>query len=133
MPRKRSYTYLEALEQRLFVRRFRLDPRTQLALACAVPNGGRRNPLEAARLKAEGVSRGVPDWLCFERGKDGSIGLALEFKSPTGRGRVSTEQREWLDHLARIGWRVAVVTSAQDAWRTTLRHLGIPLQPSDVL
>lgn len=131
-PRRRTYSYLEATEQRLFVKRFRMDPRTRTLLACAVPNGGRRNVVEATRLKAEGVTRGVPDWLCFAKGKDGAIGLAIEFKSPTGRGRLSAEQREWMQGLDSLGWRVVVALSAADAWRATLRHLGVPLTPNDL-
>lgn len=131
-PARRAYRYLEADEQRLFVKRFRLDPRTRQHLACAVPNGGRRNVIEATRLKAEGVTRGVPDWLCFAKGRDGAIGLAIEFKSPTGRGRLSVEQRQWIEGLGSLGWRVVVATSAADAWRSTLRHLGVPLTPGDL-
>lgn len=124
--RRRSYVYLEALEQRLFIRRLRTDPRTRDVLGCAVPNGGRRSQLEAIRLKAEGVTRGVPDWLCFERGAtDTAVGLAIEFKSPTGRGRITPEQRVWHLRLTDRGWRVAVVTSAQEAWNILCHHLGI--------
>lgn len=129
--KRRPYTYLEALEQRLFIKRFRLDPRTRGCLACAVPNGGRRDKVTAVKLKAEGVERGVPDWLLFEHGKDGAVGLALEFKSPTGRGKSTPEQKAWQKRLEALGWRVRIVLSAQEAWVTTLRHLGIGLDALD--
>jgi hypothetical protein len=111
--------HLESVEQRLFIQWVRLQYSD--LLACAVPNGGRRNPREAAILKREGVTRGVPDWLCFERSGTGKstaapyVGLALEFKSPTGKGRVSPEQQRWISGLRVKGWRVEVVTSAQQA------------------
>jgi len=41
----------------------------ELALLFAVPNGGARNKVTAARLKAEGVKRGVLDiWFPVARG-----------------------------------------------------------------
>jgi hypothetical protein len=118
--------YLEAIEQRLFIRRYRLDARTRDVPACAVPNGGKRSAREAALLKAEGVEAGVPDWLCFAPGTDGrSIGLALEFKSPTGKGRLSDNQKRWAELLRKVGWRVEIVTTAKDAWSVVTSHLGI--------
>jgi len=114
----------EAVEQRLFVQRLRLDARTRDLPACAVPNGGRRGRLEAALLKGEGVSAGVPDWLCFQP-SDTAHGLALEFKTPHGTGRVSPAQKEWHEKLRRAGWRVEVVTSAEAAWQVLCDHLGV--------
>ncbi len=66
------------------------------------PNGGSRNVLEALQLKKMGVSRGTPDLLFFfPNGKFG--GLAIEMKSING-GKLSEEQKEWLDYLNSIGW-----------------------------
>jgi hypothetical protein len=118
--------YLEAIEQRLFIRRYRLDARTRDVPACAVPNGGKRSAREAALMKAEGVEAGVPDWLCFAPGVGGGcIGLAIEFKSPTGKGRVSENQKRWHELLRNVGWRVEIVTTADEAWRVVTNHLGI--------
>jgi hypothetical protein len=114
---------LESQEQRLFVARWRTDPRTKDLPACAVPNGGRRSAREAVILKQEGVEPGVPDWLCFTPSSQ-AIGLALEFKSPTGKGRVSPTQKLWHERLRRAGWRVEIVHSAVDAWRVIETHLG---------
>lgn len=130
-PRRRP-RHLESHEQRLFVQRFRLDPRTRDLPACAVPNGGLRSPREAAIMKAEGVEPGVPDWLLFAPQRIlpnavsilGAYGLALEFKSPTGKGRVTDHQKRWHALLRNSGWRVEIVTSAADAWRIVLDHLG---------
>lgn len=53
---------------------------------CSIPNGGKRNKREAARLKAEGVIAGAPDLLVIVRG----VPMGLELK--TDRGAQSDEQ-----------------------------------------
>ena len=122
-PVRKKPRYLEALEQRLFVKRLRLDPRTKDLPWCSVPNGGKRSPREAALLKAEGVQAGVPDWLLFS-GAGVCRGLAIEFKSPTGKGRVSEAQDNWHEMLRENGWMVEVCTSAEQAWNLTMEYLG---------
>lgn len=120
----------EAIEQRLFIRRWRLDPRTTNLPACAIPNGGLRGKREAALMKAEGVDRGVPDWMLFEPSPAGHVGLALEFKAP-GTGRVSADQRRWHEALRARGWRVEVVTSAHAAWQVAVvEYLTLDPSPS---
>jgi hypothetical protein len=117
--------HLESEEQRAFVRRWRIDPRTAWLPACAVPNGGRRSAREAVILKQEGVEPGVPDWLLFAPSPSGRYaGLALEFKSPTGKGRVTPAQLLWHERLRECHWRVEIVTSATDAWAVVCHHLG---------
>jgi hypothetical protein len=119
---------LESEQQRLFVARFRLDPRTRDWPACAIPNGGRRGKVEASILKAEGVSAGAPDWMCFRNARerqDGTRwnGVALEFKTATGR--TSPEQRAWHTALEAEGWRVVVVRSADEAWAVLCDTYGL--------
>lgn len=66
----------------------------------AIPNGGYRDPVTAARMKAEGVKAGVPDvFLPVARYDftDGSLechGLYIEMKKPKG-GRLSADQIEF--------------------------------------
>ena len=129
---RRRVRHPESAEQRLFVARFRMDPRTRHWPACAVPNGGRRNARDAAVLKAEGVSRGVPDWLCFLPGLQlvggrptVAVGLALEFKRPDKRVRASPEQLAWHSHLREAGWRVEIVRSAEEAWAVLAATYGL--------
>ena len=123
---RRKPRHLEAIEQRMFVQRFRIHPRTRDLPACAIPNGGRRGPREAALLKAEGVTAGAPDWVLFVP-SSGWSGLALEFKSPTGKGRVTNTQADFHDALRRQGWMVAVVTTAVGAWDILAAYLGYPI------
>jgi hypothetical protein len=123
VPRKKPQ-HLEAIEQRLFVQRWRLDPRTRDLPACAIPNGGRRGAREAALMKAEGVVAGAPDWVLLV-GRGGQTGLALEFKSPTGTGRVSEAQEIFHTRLADHGWRVEIIQSAAAAWQVVTEYLGL--------
>jgi hypothetical protein len=62
-----------------------------------VPLGGARDPKEAARLKAIGTKRGVPDFL-IERG-----------------GTVSLQQKAWIEALSAIGWIAFVARGAREA------------------
>ena len=104
----------EHSEQVLVVRRLK-GARPEL-LFCAVPNGGRRSRHEGAKLRAEGMSRGVPDILIFTPppGREGKVGTALEMKRQKG-GRLSAEQKEWLCALEEAGWHTIVGKGAKDA------------------
>ena len=94
----------------------------ELALLHAIPNGGQRNKIVAARLKAEGVRAGVPDlFLPVARGTH--HGLYLEMKTPTGT--VSPPQKRWLAALEQQGYRVAVCRSWHDAASIICSYLGI--------
>jgi len=74
----------------------------------AIPNGEQRAKSTGARLKAEGVSAGVPDLLVPEHW------LWIEMKRSKG-GVVSAVQKEWHDHLKEIGHTVLVCHGAADA------------------
>lgn len=76
-----------------------------------IPLGGLRDKKEAARLRAIGTKRGVPDFLIFDAG---ARGVAVEMKREKG-GRVSEDQRRWLDLLSRLGWITFVARGARDA------------------
>lgn len=91
-----------------------------LALLFAVPNGGARSAVTGARLKAEGVRRGVPDvWLPVARG--GYHGLVMEIKA--GKGRTTNEQRAWLAALTAEGWLALVCMGSDEAMEAILRYL----------
>lgn len=76
-----------------------------LALLYAIPNGGHRHKAVAARMKAEGVKRGVPD-ICLPVARGVHHGLYIELK--TGKGTASPQQRDWLQRLQAQGYRVAI-------------------------
>lgn len=74
----------------------------------AIPNGGARNVVTAARMKAEGVAAGVPDlyipawktWIEFKKVKGGSVG---------------PKQKEWIEYLESIGDTVIIARGAEHA------------------
>jgi hypothetical protein len=95
----------------------------------AVPNGGKRSPKTAARLKAEGVRRGVPDVL-LDVPRAGYHGLRIELKRP-GRYSVTPEQREWLAGYVERGYRAEVCVgwiAARDLIVEYLESVDIPIE-----
>lgn len=89
----------------------------------AVPNGGDRNPHVGAKMKAEGVKRGVPD-ICWPVPIGIFAGLYVELKIPKRvtekDGGLSEHQIKWLDRLrsnhhatvVAYGWVAAVAAIA---------------------
>ena len=74
-------------------------------LLFAIPNGGLRNRVVAAKLKAEGVRPGVPDMmLAMPRGK--YCGLFVEHKIKPNK--PSEEQLAFIEHLFMQGYQVVV-------------------------
>jgi rhodanese-related sulfurtransferase len=72
----------------------------------AVPNGGSRNKIEAAKLKKMGVSAGVPD-LCIPVPNKYHHGLYIEMKRRDG-GITTEEQQKWIDLLTDNGYCAVV-------------------------
>lgn len=80
------------------------------------PNGGKRDAFTGAQMRAMGTKKGWPDLILPVR-SGRCPGLVIEMKSTIGK--VSPEQREWLEHFSDQGWQIEVIRSAQDA-RTAL-------------
>ena len=95
----------EHFEQRAFVMWFKQTYPTIRIFAS--PNGGARNINVARQLKCEGVSKGVPDLFIP------AWGLWIEMKRIKG-GRLSLEQKDWIDYLKEVGYRVIVGFGALD-------------------
>lgn len=91
----------------------------ELELAYHVANEGRRSYWTGYELKRQGMRPGVPD-ICIPvpRGQYGA--LYIEMKRPRG-GRVTNEQRWWIDHLNRAG-NYAVVCHGFDEARDVILH-----------
>lgn len=100
------------------VKAARLIPEARFLFA--IPNGGARHIAVASKLKAEGVLKGVPD-LCLPFPAGGYHGLYIEVKRPGGR--TSAPQRECLDYLDSVGYKTAVVFSAQEGIDCILNYL----------
>jgi len=93
-------------EQRDFVKWFRQSfPATRIF---AIPNGGQRSITTAAKLKAEGVCRGVPD-LCIP-----AWGVWVEMKREKG-GVLSEDQKSWIDYLEGHQYHCLVTRGCEDA------------------
>jgi hypothetical protein len=90
----------------------------ELAMLYAVPNGGHRHKATAARLKAEGVKRGVPD-VCLPVARSGAHGLYIELK--TERGKATPEQLGWIRALRRQGYAAEVCHGWESA-RSMIEH-----------
>lgn len=95
--------------------------RPELRLMFHIPNGGSRNPIEAANLKRQGVKAGVPD-VFLPIARHGCHGLFIEMKRAKG-GVLSQFQREYIEALMREGYRVAVCHGFEEAKRTIEEYL----------
>lgn len=94
----------------------------ELARMFAVPNGGHRHAAVAAKLKAEGVRKGVPD-IMLPVARHGFHGLFIELKTPAENGkragRATKEQLQWLTDLSDQGYLTAVCFG-WDSAKTTI-------------
>jgi len=96
----------EHQEQVLFVQWFRRTyPEVRIF---AIPNGEARSQSAGARLKAEGVSAGVPDLFIP------AWNTWIEMKRSDG-GRISPKQKDWWDYLCSIDHQVFVCEGAEVA------------------
>lgn len=87
----------------------------------AVPNGGHRDVITGARLKSEGVRRGIPD-LMLAVVTEVAPGLYLEMKA--GKNKPSPEQVQVIDYLRRQGYHVCICYSSQEAVTAINGYLG---------
>ena len=87
---------------------FRLQYPTHASALFAVPNGGRRDRVSGAKLKAEGVLPGVSDLILLVA-RRGCYGLLIEMK--TSKGKQSPAQKEWAREMESRGYRYIVCRS----------------------
>jgi hypothetical protein len=94
---------------------------------CHIPNGGMRPSstytdkqgvdhrfsVEAKKMQAQGVKKGVPDVFIF-RPVNGAPGVVVELKRQRG-GVVSSYQQKWLQMLKSFGWITFVAQGADEA------------------
>ena len=90
----------------------------ELGLIFHIPNGGKRNKLEAIKLKKEGVKAGVPD-LFLPVARRGYNGLFIELEY--GRNKATPKQKEWINNLNAQGYK-AVVCNGFDEARLTIEE-----------
>lgn len=112
---KKQSVPLESDEQKMLFRwaEYAVCTYPELGLLYHVANGGSRNAREAHNLKLQGVKAGVPD-ICLPVPRGGYGALYIELKR-VKRGRVSEEQRIWIDALSRAGNRAVVCKGFEEA------------------
>jgi len=92
----------------------------ELSLLHSIPNGGKRNIREAARLKREGAKAGVSDiFLPVARG--GFHGLYIEMKA--GKGSASSNQEWWISEVTKQGYLAKVCFGWIEAKEVIERYL----------
>jgi len=99
---------------------YNLVPYPELSMLYAVPNGGQRHPVVAAKLKAEGVKSGIPD-ICLPVPRRQYHGLYLELKY--GDNQPTPEQKKWLKDLAAQGYYTAVAWGWEQAAEILMNYL----------
>lgn len=89
-----------------------------------VPNGGYREPREAARLKSLGVRAGVSDlFLALPRLTYHGLWIEMkrqqkQFKGPAAtRSAVTPEQLDWIAAMQRQGYAACVCYGAEEAMK----------------
>lgn len=87
----------------------------------AIPNGGARDEITGARLKAEGVRRGVYD-LMLAKPTSKYHGLFIEMK--VGDKQPSDDQRAFGEYLGNAGYKQAVHWSTEAAIAEIENYLG---------
>lgn len=98
--------HIESQLQRACVQWFGLQFPDIRPLFFAVPNGGTRRRIEAAMMKAEGITAGVADIVMLYP-NNAYHGLCIEFK--TEKGRQSDAQKLFQQKVERAGYRYIVI------------------------
>lgn len=110
----------ESKLQQTCVKWFRLQYPQFATLLFAVPNGGSRNPVEAAIMKGEGVTAGVAD-LILLLARQGYNALCIEMKA--GKGRQEPSQKKWQEIVEKNGNRYVICRSFEDFKSLIIEYL----------
>ena len=122
---------LESIEQQKLFTWWRYEGAKRLGfpecVLFAIPNGGRRDAVTGARLKAEGVHPGIPDIFLAVPARH-HYGLFIELKRPKGpgvsKGRPTRAQLEVMQALTARGYCCKVAYGATEARKLIEWYLG---------
>lgn len=89
----------------------------------AIPNGGKRHPATARKMKAEGVKAGVWDIFVPVLGLYSS-GLYIEMKH--GKNKLTDSQKEFGSYVSNQGYSTAICHSWEDAVSAIANYMSIP-------
>lgn len=98
----------------------------ELDMIYAIPNGGLRDKVVAAKLKAEGVKSGIPD-LCLPIARGSYHSLYIEMKD--GIKPLSKSQKEVKPKLEAQGNAVVVCYSCDQAIEAIVMYLTLHKLP----
>ena len=98
-----------------------IDKYPETRLLFAIPNGGLRDKITAAKLKATGVKAGVPDMM-LPIARSYFHGLYVELKKDH-KQKESEEQKKWLNNLRNEGYACYVCFGWEDAVKAIIRYL----------
>lgn len=94
----------------------------QLKYLFSIPNGGARDKITAAKLKAEGVKAGIPDmFLPVACGM--YHGLFIELK--VNKNVATSEQKKWIEVLNENGYYATVCRGWEEARECLLWYLRL--------
>lgn len=116
----------EAREQEALIEYARMALGPVGHLLIHIPNGGsRKNEIEGARLKRQGVRPGVSD-LFLPVARGGWFGLWIEMKAaPPHDAPVTPAQREWIDEMRRQGYRAEVCRGVDEGIALLKEYLAM--------
>lgn len=86
----------------------------------AIPNGGRRDAVTGAMLKAEGVLAGVADLILLKSNRHYG---ALLIETKTRKGKQRDSQKEWESKITKDGYKYVIVRSLDDFMREVKSYL----------
>lgn len=105
--------HVESRIQQACVRWFSLQYPQYKGLLFAVPNGGRRDAVTGAMLKAEGVVAGVSDLILFLPRK-GFHALCIEMKTQSKASKQQDTQKQWQRSVEAQGYKYIICRSVME-------------------
>lgn len=112
----------EHCEQAAFISRVQWLMPTLIDFVAAIPNGGKRDRITAARLKREGVLSKFPD-VVVVLARGGYFGLLIEFKRQ-GITRADDGQAEKHALYRAQGYRVEVCAGCEAGWGVFVEYVN---------
>jgi hypothetical protein len=97
------------------------------AVPNALPYGGKQAMLQMLRLRAEGLTKGIPDIECFIPIPP-YTGLHIEMKKPRPEGKpsdVTPEQHQKMALLTSQQRKCVVAFGWEEAWRELRAYLSV--------
>lgn len=123
---RRAPVDFEGTEQVALMRWLQCRFQAAYAVTWHTPNGGRRDKVTAAKLKAQGVKAGIPD-LQLAMARGGYFGLFIEFKAtPPHDAEVSKSQKDMLVQLQGQGYLAVVCRGINEAMAQISAYLDLP-------